>query len=215
MDISPEEASKSLEQVDRIIATTRTAAAYAGADLIFALWGVAWTFGFAMSQVLENLRMCALIGPLWCVTVAAAVALTLIIVRRYQAPVHSPEGKRIGFLWFATYAYFWVFALLGYPFFDGKAFNTLYGIKFITAMHCLVPMFVYVVMGLWLQENYLIVFAILMTAITVAGFLMFSGIFWIWMAVLGGGSFLAVAVYMRLQWRAAMQKEQGSGAENG
>jgi hypothetical protein len=214
MSISPEEASKSLQQVDRVAAVTRTAAAYAGADLIFGVWGVAWTAGFLASHALERARMCALIGPLWLVVVLAALGATFWLARRHQEPVRNPEGGRIGVFWFALYLYFGIIMFLGTPFVDTAALNSLRGVKFITTLQCLIPMFAYIVMGLWLHQNYFIGFALFMTAIVVIGFVVFSAIFWIWMAVFGGGMFLAMAIYMRISWRRAVRQEQQKGMED-
>ena len=215
MHISPQEASKSLEQVNRVIATTRTTAAYAGTDLIFGVWGVAWAFAFAGSQVLENVSRSEWIGLLWLVALAFAIPTTLLITRHYRAPIQNLEGKRIGWLWLTVYAYAWIFAILLSPFVNEKALDPLYIQKFITAFNCLIPMFVYIVMGLWLHENYLIVFAVTISLITILGILAFSGVFWIWMAVLGGGSFLVMAMYMRHCWSSALRKEQRSEANHG
>jgi hypothetical protein len=215
MQISQQEANNSLEQVNRVIATTRTIAAYAGADLIFGVWGVAWTFAFAGSQVLENEDKCRWFALLWLVILAIAIPTTLLIAHHYRAPVQKPYGKRIGWLWFFVYAYAWTFAFLLHPFVDVKALDTLYAQKCITALNCLIPMFVYIVMGLWLHENYFIVFAVFISIITIFGLIFFSGIFWIWMAVFGGASFLSMAVYMRLCWSSALRKEQRSSANHG
>lgn len=208
MRISPEEAKQSLKQIDRVAATTRTAAAYAGADILFGLWGMAWMAAFVASGVLERTRLCGLIGLVWLIVIPAAVVATLVVTRRYRAPVENTEGKRIGLMWCFVYIYAWCFVAVAYPFLDWKALQAMPGVKCITAINCLIPMFAYVVMGLWLRENYLIVIAILISIVTVAGLLVFSHIFWWWMAVLGGGLFMAAGVYMRLRWRSALRMEQ-------
>ena len=61
-------------------------------------------------------------------------------------------------------------------------------------------MFAYVVMGLWLRMAFLTALGVLVTALTLGGYLLFYPE-WLnlWMAFTGGGAVLASGVY--LTWR--------------
>ena len=57
-----------------------------------------------------------------------------------------------------------------------------------------------VVAGLW-TDTYLLWAGLLVTVLVPAGVVLFPGIFWIWMAVCGGGTLIATGFYVRHGWR--------------
>jgi len=68
------------------------------------------------------------------------------------------------------------------------------------AYMCLVAMQGYVVAGLW-TDSYLLWLGIVVTVLVIAGLFLFPGIFWVWMAVFGGGSLILSGFYVRHFWR--------------
>lgn len=65
---------------------------------------------------------------------------------------------------------------------------------------CLVAMQAYVIAGIW-TDSYLLWVGIIVTALLLAGIFFFPGMFWLWMAVFGGGSLIATGFYVRHFWR--------------
>ena len=63
-------------------------------------------------------------------------------------------------------------------------------------------MFMYVVMGLW-AGRLLFWLGVVMTLLIVSGFFLFylQPAFWLWLAVLGGGTLAGTGLYIRKAWR--------------
>jgi hypothetical protein len=68
------------------------------------------------------------------------------------------------------------------------------------AIGATVPMFAYVVMGLWL-DHFMIWIGLAITGLTVLGLFLAPAWFWIWMAVMGGGSLVSTGFLIRNRWR--------------
>jgi hypothetical protein len=205
MNISSDDALKSLHELDAVDQATRTVTAYAGVDIVLAAWGLVWIIGFLSSQVLFESGQRTLMvagGFVWDILVISGIAVTILVFRR--SPFQNSAGKRIGIFWGALYGYLWLAMLVMWPFLSREALETPDGAKCIGAISAIVPMFAYVVMGLWLDVKYLVWFGLALTALTLAGFFLCHGVFWIWMAVVCGGAFLGTAVYLRIQCRRAM-----------
>lgn len=75
-----------------------------------------------------------------------------------------------------------------------------FDLRGIYAYTCLVVMQAYVVAGLW-TDSYLFWLGLLITALILTGLFLFPGIFWLWMAVCGGGALLLTGFYVRHFWR--------------
>ena len=73
-------------------------------------------------------------------------------------------------------------------------------VRAVYAYVCLVAMQAYVVAGLW-TDTYLLWAGLLVTVLVLAGVVLFPAIFWIWMAVCGGGTLIATGFYVRHGWR--------------
>jgi hypothetical protein len=117
--------------------------------------------------------------------------------------VRSPEGWRIGIFWGALVGYFdlWIFLL--WPFFGADRLRSLEYERAFTAVIATVPMFAYVVMGLWRREDYIVWLGLGVTALTLIGLFFVPAWFFLWMAGLGGGALLLTGVLARRQWRRA------------
>lgn len=72
--------------------------------------------------------------------------------------------------------------------------------KALYAYNCLIAMQVYVITGLW-ADNYLLWLGLAITALILLGLFVFPAVFWIWMAVFGGGSLIGTGFYVRHYWR--------------
>ncbi|HVU35856.1 MAG TPA: hypothetical protein VHE61_20620 [Opitutaceae bacterium] len=58
----------------------------------------------------------------------------------------------------------------------------------------------YVIAGLWM-DSYLLWLGLAVTVLILVGLFVFPGIFWLWMAVFGGGSLVLTGFYVRHFWR--------------
>jgi hypothetical protein len=64
----------------------------------------------------------------------------------------------------------------------------------------LVVMLCYIIAGIWF-DTYLLWLGLGMAALILVGLLCFSGIFWWWIAVFGGGPLIVTGFYIRYFWR--------------
>jgi len=203
MEISASEAQESLTQVQDAAERTRKMVAYAGGDVLFVVWGVIWVVGFVRTHFLglgfHSPRTLAA-HWIWTGLIAAGIVITIIVSRRHT-PVQSPVGKRIGWFWWLLYAYVCLWTGLLWPFIkvqgadEWQLFWKHYG-----AIGATVPMFAYVVVGLWL-DHFMIWIGLAVTALAVLGLFLLQPYFWLWMAVTGGGTLMATGLLIRNRWR--------------
>lgn len=184
MQISPEEAQESLADIDRVISQTRRAIAGSGSDLVLIIWGIIWMLGYGVSQFRPQWS-----GLIWMILVWPGAAASWLVASR-KSVIKSPQGQRIGFFWLALFAFagIWLFIL--------APFNT----SRLGAFFATVPMFGYVVAGLWLGRFWIILGASV-TALTLLGLAVAGDYFNLWMAAAGGGSLLVSGIYIRRYWK--------------
>jgi len=203
MDVSDEEARKSLDLIQEAAQRARQWFAFAGGDIVFILWGVIWVLGYLSSHFLPRVT-----GWIWLVLVVGGVAASVLLMRRYAA-VRSPGGWRISTFWFLLYLYVSLWVWLVLPFLKVKgaeesaAFWRHYG-----AIAATVPMFAYVVTGLWL-ENLLVWVGLGVTVLTVLGLIVLQSYFFLWMAATGGGALIGTGLFVRYRWRQPCQTSTG------
>jgi len=207
MDISREEAQTSLADIATVTDTTRKVTDYAGTDIILGVWGVLWTVGFVQSHLLAGPGSAHVnqAGFVWLLLVSIGIVASLVLGKRYRAPVENPAGKRVGYFWFALYAYAWLVMAMLCPFIRFQGVPDYEIGRFMCAINCVIPMFAYVVMGLWLEQRFLLRMGLGLTAAIAVGYFVLPALFYLWMAVIGGGSFLGSAGWMRFQWLRAMR----------
>lgn len=212
--MSTEEAQQALAETETVAKATRLAAALAGADLVVMMWGLIWLAGFLWSHWVTVREWPNWSHGAWFLIIAAGVISTIMIEKRREAPVKNTTGKRIGFFWFFLYLYCYLgLAILG-PSLDAVRLNsTVCGAKTMAALNTVVPMFAYVVMGLWLEQSYFVYIGLGLTALTGVAFFAFNPIFFPLMAFAGGGILFGSGVWMRIRWTRAM-KEVGNHAKS-
>jgi hypothetical protein len=64
----------------------------------------------------------------------------------------------------------------------------------------LVVMLCYIIAGIWF-DTYLLWLGLVMTALILVGLFCFTGLFWWWIAVFGGGPLIATGFYVRYFWQ--------------
>lgn len=194
-ELAREDAQQSLAQVEEVAKRTRTMLAYRGGDTLFVLWGIIWVVGFTVSQFIPPASLWA-----WGTLVPVGVLVTLLVSRQ-PVPVKSPDTRRltrrIGLMWVLLFLYVDLWVALLWPFLQPSwpAFS-----RHFCAVATTVPMFAYVVMGLWL-DNCMVWLGLGITALTVIGLVLVPAWFFLWMAVMGGGTLIATGLIIRRRWR--------------
>ena len=195
--------SRARQDLREIQATTekvRTTLAYGGADTILMAWGGIWFLGFLASDLFVRgvIRpgFVVSMGAVWLVLVLGGVLFSIYWGIRYGRYLPDTGGARVGWFWFFLYAYIWLATPILGPFLDFGALSTPEGARHYAALATLVPMFAYVVMGLW-TERYMLWIGLVVTALLFVGLYGIPNFFWLWMAFVGGGALFVPGLIMR------------------
>jgi hypothetical protein len=198
--ITPEEARASLAEIDRIILHTRQTIARAGSAPIVILWGIIWMIGFADVQFFPQ-------SPHWFWMILDLVGIVgSFRLGRWgrKSPTKNNYGGRIGISWLVLFAFggIWLCLLGPWDLLTSQqmAHHGLELDRKIAAFWCTVPMFAYVLMGLWL-DRFFIWLGALVTVATLVGYYGIENYFFLWMAVVGGGSLVAGGLFIRKNWK--------------
>ena len=195
MNASREEAARSLDDVHMIAERTRKAIAYAGADIVFVIWGIIWFIGYLSAQFFPLQA-----HWVWMVLVIGGMIASALTFRS-RSPVVSPLGARLGAFWLLLSLFVGLWGWLLSPFLSVPAQADVN--NFWMHMHAItatIVMFAYVVMGLWLR-SFMLWLGLGISALTVIGLLFLQPLFWIWMAVIGGGSLVVTGLIVRRKWQ--------------
>ena len=189
MNISPTEAEEALAAIQVMMKKTRRAISSSGAYVFLIIWGVIWLLGFLSSQFLPD----EIAGPVWMTLDILGGVLCAVIGIRMGRGVRSTSpvttGKRIGLFWLLLFFYCLAAIAAAWPV-DGK----------LLAMYIIL----FVMVG-WLAMGLLLSFAsiwpsLAITALALIGYFLLPDIFYLWMAILGGGGMIALGLYIRLRW---------------
>jgi hypothetical protein len=207
MDITRTDAKGALDDISAVAERARRRSLLKGADAAYFLWGVIWIIGFVVQQWYSA---AIAFGPvavpaasfIWSPLVILGIIVTFVIMKR-RSIARETGNWRVGALWGLAFGYFYAHFILLWPVIDRQALNGEVGIRLLTASIVIVPMFVYVIMGLWGYGNYMIWLGLGVTVATVVGALAVPHYFYLWMAVFGGGALLATGVLARRRWAKA------------
>src|SRR4051812_29611691 len=185
-ELSPQEASALLADVDAARAAMRHAIRDHRGHYHLWIWGAAWiamplTAHFGGDNAARYFPWICVVG--WLLSVITGITQGRQIRR-------STNGRFI-----AAMVTLWVFAAL-FPFVLRPAFE----VRAIYTYTCLIAMQTYVMAGLW-TDTYLLWVGLVVTVLVLLGFFLFPGIFWLWMAVFGGGTLVLTGFYVRHSWR--------------
>jgi hypothetical protein len=192
--ITKEEAQASLEEIDRIILLTRRGIARAGTAPIVIMWGIIWMIGFAGVQFFPEHT-----NKLW--TALDVIGISGSFLSGFwsrKSPIKSPYHGKIGLSWLLLFAFGVIWLCLLAPW-QGSHAAVRLG-RQMAAYWSTVPMFAYIIMGLWL-DRFFLVLGTLVTLATLAGYYFITDTFFLWMAVVGGGSLVAGGVFIRKYWK--------------
>jgi hypothetical protein len=189
MNISPSEAEEALAAIQAVMHKTRRSIANSGAYLFLIVWGAIWLIGFLGSQFLTLETA----GNAWMVLDIFGGILSAVIgirmgrgVRRTSA---TTSGKRIGLFWMILFVYCIAAIAVAWPT-DGKQL-AMFIILFVTVG--------WVAMGL-LLSFVSVWWGLALTVLALIGYFLLPDIFYLWMAILGGGGMIALGLYIRLRW---------------
>lgn len=192
MNVTQKDAQTSLSAVHDVMQQTRRAIASSYANPLLILWGLLWIITFTVTHFYHMYAF-----GIFTVMDIVGIAGTVIVIRIYhsQAPVKDTSspgiGRRIALFWILLFVYVTIWLFLLSPF-NGMQCN---------AVFCTASMFAYVVMGLWLRSNFMIVLGLIVTAATLIGFYLLTDYYCLWMAVVGGGAIFGTGLYIRLRWK--------------
>jgi hypothetical protein len=189
MKISPNEAEEALTVIQAMMQKTRRAISSSGAYMFLIVWGVMWLLGFLGSQFLPQETS----GYAWMILDILGGILSAILGIRMNRGLRSSSsitsGKRIGLFWSLLFLYCFAAVAISWPA-DGKRL----------AMYIIL----FVMVG-WVAMSLLLSFTsvwpgLIITALALIGYFLLPGIFYLWMAVLGGGGMIALGLYIRSRW---------------
>ena len=189
MNISPNEAEEALAAIERTMQKSRHSFASSGAYIFLILTGTIWLVGFLSTQFLTG----EIVGYIWIGISLLGCVLSVLfgtqMGRRVRGPSADASVKRASIFWVLLVFYGIATIAIARPT-DGKQV-TMFVILFIMigqlAMGLLLPF-----SSVW--------WALPITALSLIGYFLLPGIFYLWMGVLGGGGMIALALYIRLRW---------------
>jgi hypothetical protein len=189
MHISPTEAEEALAAIQSMVRKTKRRISQSGAYAFLIVWGFVWMFGFLASHFVHN----ETIGYIWMGLDILGGVLSAIIGIRMNRDIRSPSavasGRRIA--WFWLLLFFYCIAAIGVAWpLDGQK---------------LAMFILFFVMVGWMAMSLLLSFTsfwwgLVITAIALIGYFFLSDIFYLWMAILGGGGMIALGIYIRKRW---------------
>jgi hypothetical protein len=189
MDITPKEAEEALVAIQEIMRKTRRLISSSGAYNFLILWGIIWLIGFLNSQFLPDKTA----GYVWVGLDILGGIISAVIGARLNRGLRTSNtttsGRRIAFFWLLLFLFCVAAIGIVWPV-DGKQF-AMFIILFVT-------------IG-WIAMGLLLSFASVwwglgLVSLSMIGYFLLPGIFYLWMAILGGGGMIALGIYVRNRW---------------
>jgi hypothetical protein len=189
MNITPTEAEEALAAIQTMVRKTRRAISSSGAYTFLIVWGFVWLFGFLANHFVPNETA----GYIWFGLDVLGGVLSAVIGIRMNRNIRSPSasatGKRIAWFWLLLFLYCFAAIGVAWPV-DGKELAML--------------IILFVVVG-WMAMGLLLSFVsiwwgLAITALALIGYFLLPDIFYLWMAILGGGGMIALGFYIRNKW---------------
>ncbi|HUT30251.1 MAG TPA: hypothetical protein VMX13_10705 [Sedimentisphaerales bacterium] len=205
MDMTRQEARDSLDQIRAVVNQTRRKLAAGSTAPALIVWGAIWFIAYLgtyMSYLLGSPSYFVqlsdhiniginMAGLCWLLLIPIGVAASWFIEVR-RAPTKRQHNKRWGLCFLVLFVYAGVWLALLRPWNEYQ----------MSAFLASVPMFAYILAGVW-ADRVLLWVGVVVTLLILFGFFLlhFQPLFWLWMAVLGGGTLAGTGLYIRLCWR--------------
>lgn len=187
MHLTKEEAAAALAAIDRSREASRHAFRAHHGHYHLWLWGLIW-IAMAMSAHFGGREGMQRFMPWLCLGGGAA---SFLIGWKQSSQVRAPTDRRfIGVLIVVVFFSLLWLPLLHPPLSPERQFTY---ISLIVAQ-------LYIVAGIWF-DSYLAWLGLILAVLLIVGFFFFLPIFWIWVAIFGGGSLILGGFYVRYFWR--------------
>lgn len=183
MQVDQASAQSALDDIAQIEARTAQAAIYGASSAITILWGVVVTLANLANQFWP-----AAAGPAWLAAWTTGFIGTALIGWRWKQRSSEKHRMAMRLVWAPM-----VLILFGFLFLWLLPPSSP---RQLTAFWPLVFMMVYMIAGLWLGR-FFILCGILVTAMTVVGYLYSGPWLPLWMAFANGGALIAGGLYLR------------------
>ena len=183
MQVDQASAQSALDNIAQTEARTVQAAVYGANSAIAILWGVVVAFAYLANQFLP-----AIAGPTWLCAWASGFAGTALISWRWKRRSRDAHWMAMRLVWAQMVLILFGFLILwllppSSP-------------RQVSAFFPLVFMMGYVIAGLWMGR-FFILCGILVSALTVIGYLYSGPWLPLWMALANGGALIAGGLYLR------------------
>lgn len=189
MDISPDEAEEALADIQKISQKTRRSIASSGVHISLIATGIVWLGGFMSTQFLTgDILIYIWIG----LSLLGSISGTLLGMRsgkRVRSPSTAATAKRIGLIWLLLAIYCAAAIAVAWPM-EGKQ---------ITTTVILFVLISWLVMGSLLSITSIWP-GLIIIALVLAGYFLLPAIFYLWIAILGGGGMIILGLYIRSRW---------------
>lgn len=189
MNISPTEAEEALAAIQTMTQKTRHSIAGGGAYISLIITGIVWLVGFTATQFLAG----PIVVWIWVGVSALGTALAIVLGiqagRRVRSESSLVTGKRIITFWAFLILFAAAAIAVARPT-DGKQ---------MTMLIILFAMIGQMGMGLLLSFS-ATWWTAPVVALTLIGYFFFPNIYYLWMALLGGGVMIILGVYIRFRW---------------
>ena len=189
MNISSSEAEEALATIETVTRKTRHSIASGAFYVTLIITGIVWLIGFTCTQFLPA----EIIGYVWTgLSILGSILGTVLGIRRgkgVRSPLTAPIAKRVITFWLLLVCYGIAVIAIAKPT-DGKQ---------ATIMVILFIMLGWLATGL-LFSFFLFWWVLPITALALAGYYLLPDIYYLWMAVLGGGGMIAFGLYIRYRW---------------
>jgi hypothetical protein len=189
MNVSPTEAREALAAIQEMERKTRHSLSGDISYVTLIITGIVWMIGFTCSQFLPQ----EIIGYIWVTLSIVGTAVGNIIGlhrgKRIQSPLTIPTAKRIGIFWLLLVLLCVTTLFIAEPI-DGKQ-ATIHIILFILFGHTSMGMIVSFSETWW---------PLPIAVLSIIGYYLVPDIFYLWIAILGGGGMIALGLQIRAKW---------------
>lgn len=181
--ISAQQASQALADAAATERRSRSAYSYTQASPYCFVWGTVWVLGYGAEALGRSAG--PWIGWWWTVLTIAGAVASIWIGRRQRARIGQSRWRIA-----ALFAVIWLYQFACFAVLHPRSSLQIgAAIPLLTAA-------IYAAVGLWLGLRYILVGAFVAAA-TLAGYFLLRDVFFVWMALVGGGSLLLTGLWLR------------------
>jgi hypothetical protein len=186
MNISREEAAESLQEIREVRSRIRNSIAAGSTPFHMILWGIIWFIGYLCSHFLDPNTA----GRIWSVLAVLGSIGSGVMGYRLGSRYRLPVSGRIWKIWIFFFLYVFLWTWVAWPL----------DVRQISLLIALYVMFAYVLLGLWLEQIITWV-GLVVSALGLIGYFLVPDIFYLWMAILGGGTLFGSGIYILKTWK--------------